>query len=339
MEETMIQAISKNISQLIIEHSKSTIEAELLLEVEVSIHETIVHMYKEIYVALIVLDSFLANVLEHYPLIVDETVFDTFMKNSDAIEDMFISINEDEECFGNEAETLGINIALQFMNEEHGFTELSLPEHMYYITQFFFLIRTYCEGNKTFSYSEKELNTALDIYNDITKRPIVIANHPVNSTTKELFVHSMNIHVYSSNQPYFDACKAALLIALNKETIIERFNIDNTDISIGSDAASAVIDNKHQLHSIIEFYSNEPVLLNSTAIQIISLLRSKYENFITDTHDLKLSDLCTLLEIMLAIVDYVSTVDSILIDNLRNSLSHTNEYDILCQHISALQNK
>jgi len=46
-----------------------------------------------------------------------------------------------------------------------------------------------------------------------------------------------------------------------------------------------------------------------------------------------------LLEIMLAIVDYVSTVDSILIDNLRNSLSHTNEYDILCQHISALQNK
>jgi hypothetical protein len=80
MEETMIQAISKNISQLIIEHSKSTIEAELLLEVEVSIHETIVHMYKEIYVALIVLDSFLANVLEHYPLIVDETVFDTFMK-------------------------------------------------------------------------------------------------------------------------------------------------------------------------------------------------------------------------------------------------------------------
>jgi hypothetical protein len=327
------------IAELIVERNNNILNAYAIIEDDDVIVNHLVTLYKDIYTALLVQDRFITNLLEHHPLEVDELVSTAFFNNIEALEDLLMFINEEEDNKGHEAEVLGMNISIRFMNEDHGFSKHSLVDHISYMIQFMILVRSCCDDIPRINYSEEEINAALDIYLIVKEHYVEDMHVNEHQLTKSLFVTAIATYIAESQDPYFDACKAALLIALNKETIIERFNIDNTDISIGSDAASAVIDNKHQLHSIIEFYSNKPVLLYSTAIQIISLLRSKYENFITDTHDLKLSDLCILLEIMLAIVDYVSTVDSILIDNLRNSLSHTNEYDILCQHISALQNK
>jgi hypothetical protein len=335
----MNKRIFRKIAELIVERNKITIESEEIFYNHDSIYDIYLQMYKDIYTSLLVLDTFIANILEHHPLEVDEIVYTTFHNYIDDIEDLLIFIRDEEDNEGHEVEVLGMNIALYFMNEEDEFSEQSLLEHMLYITQYFFLIRAFCDNNPIINYTEEEMNNALDVYN-VIKDNYVEDNHIAhNYTTKSLFVSAITTYLAQSNESYNDACKAALYIALHKESIACRLNIENVNINVGSDAASAVIDNKHQLHTIIEFYSNEPVLLDSTAIQIISLLRSKYENFITDTHNMNLSDICTLLEIMIAIVDYISTVDSMLIDNLRNSLSHSNEYEILCQYISALQNR
>jgi hypothetical protein len=324
------------IAELIVERNNNILNAYAIIEDDDVITNHLVTLYKDIYTALLVQDRFITNLLEHHPLEVDELVSTAFFNNIEAFEDLLMFINEEEDNKGHEAEVLGMNISIRFMNEDHGFSQHSLVNHISYMLQFMILVRSCCDDIPRINYSEEEINAALDIY--LIVKELYVEHMHVNEhqLTKSLFVTTIATYIAESQDQYLDACTAAFYIALHKQDIARRLHIEDATISIGNDIAQTVIDNTHELSDIISCNSYETDTLFAIPLEIIAYIRNNYAGFITNTQSLSISDITSLLEIMSAIIEHFSIDNSTIFDNLRNRHSQMNEFDRLFQIIQAL---